>query len=181
MLRAHQYIVVTLVVGRNTKATCAQVLVVQVVFHAVAPVYAVWLQNVFLYVDVMTLLASYVHIEFSDPAAPTVAYTSFVLPYCCARAHEGRVCARQRGWRRAPASRTRASVRMKYVPDEVPVVEKSKMRGQLSMPDPGALYFARMTNVKAPVPKFTLCRFTYGPVVDAWERGLNSTDCDEES
>lgn len=75
-------------VGRNTKATCAQVLAAQVVLHPVAAVYAVWLQNVFLYVAVMALVASYVHIEFSEFATPTVAYTRFVLPYCCARKRE---------------------------------------------------------------------------------------------
>ena len=65
---------------------------------------------------------------------------------------------------------------MKYVPLELPVVEKSKMRGQTSTEDPGALYLAKMMKVKSPVPKCTLCRFTYGPTLDDCERGLNTTD-----
>jgi hypothetical protein len=53
------------------------------------------------------------------------------------------------------------------------------MRGQLSPEVPGELNFARMTKVKSPVPKCTLCKLTYGPVVEDCERGLNSTDFED--
>jgi hypothetical protein len=58
------------------------------------------------------------------------------------------------------------SVRIKYAPLVCPVVEKSKMRGQLSDALPGLLYLANSDSVKSPVPMFTTGSDTYGPVTE---------------